>query len=427
MDALRLIEMTERTSAVMRVAESDETLRADPLVNVFRTFVRLNKLPVHASMHVIANDEFSSTVVDRARDSGADLVVVPWTLPAAGTLGTGMESGASQSIFARPVETLFGTSTDLSDATRHYQAAFIRKVVQTSPCHVGLLLERPGTPTSSMSASWGQHIVFAFMGGPDDRCALELLLRWCRASDEVYVSVYRYQKTEAGSGLAGEDSVMRSIPATHHHGDTVRRTQATNALYGSSAVQDTMYPKADLNPLQAQLQDDVAIDAAEREREANQQLAQRFMIHECVSSTPLAHLIDVMQQQQQQQGASGEGEGRSLPPASLVVLGRNRRMPTITHRQELRSLVARARMPANAAAAQMGDGTPSTGPTSAPTAAPAAADTTSHAESRLIDSELCKIIGEAGMAVCGVGQSTVPTLVIASSLHQRMAGEDDVA
>ncbi|KAJ1339631.1 hypothetical protein BSLG_005753 [Batrachochytrium salamandrivorans] len=41
--ALRLVELTSRMSKVM-MAESSETLRADPVVNVFRTFGQLNKV-----------------------------------------------------------------------------------------------------------------------------------------------------------------------------------------------------------------------------------------------------------------------------------------------------------------------------------------------------------------------------------------------
>lgn len=411
-DALRLVELTERTSAVMRVAESDDTVQADPLINVFRAFVRLNKLPVQSALHVVSSDEFSSTVTDRARDASANFVIIPWTLPAAGLLGGANNGNNSGGLFARPVETLFGTGTsDRAEITHHYQAAFVRRVVQTSPCHVGMLLERSAagrvTVNTVSPAAWGQHVLFAFMGGPDDRCALEMVLQWCKVNEDVYASVYRYRKSDASA----DD--LRSPPATLQHIDTVRRDQAANALYGNHSVHDTMYPQSDLNPLQAQLQDDVAIDNAERARQADEDLAQRLRIHECTTPTPLTHLIGLIKRNGSSaaDGAEQEAEAHTnIPPPSMVVMGRNRRMPTITHRDELRQLLR---------GDQYGEGKESG-------AAGASTSTSQNTslESRLIDGEMSKIIGQAAMAVCGVAQSNLPTLVVASSLHQPAIGED---
>lgn len=393
-DALRLVEWTERTSAVMRVAESEETLRSDPLINVFRTFVRLNKLPIQVSMNVVPVDEFSKTVVDRATEENVDFVVFPWNLPSAGL----SDPSISQSLFGRPMDSFFGNSVDRADATRHYQAAFARKVVQGSPCHVGLLLEPVLSEKEQQRSFSGQHILFAFMGGPDDRCALDLTVRLCKLNGNVFLSIYRYRKTD--------DADVQSPPATFHHADTMRRNQATSALYGAHAmqVQDTMYPNAYLNPLQAQLQDDMAIDSAERESHRDADLGRRLNFREISTPTPLAHFIDVIHQQSTQPSTD-------YPPASMVVLGRNRRMPTITHREELRKLIARhAHTTRNSA-----EGTHASTETSGASAL----------ETRLINGEMAKIVGEAGVAVCGLGQCSLPTLVVASSLQHHVDGEHE--
>lgn len=403
-DALRLMELTERTSAVMKVAEYDETLQADPLVNVFRAFVRLNRLPIQTAMQVVPIDEFSSTVVTRAQKTKSDLVILPWTLSSAGLLGNDQnETG----LLRGPVERFFGTgSSDISNVARYYQAAFVRKVIQTSPCHVGMLLERSTngqiTAQSSSSYGWGQHVVFAFMGGPDDRCALELLQEWCKVNVDVYATIYRYRKSDAD--LVGNN--LNSPPMTMQNVDTVHRTQAANAVYGNMSVHDTMYPDTNLNPLQAQLQDDIAIEAILKICQNDQDLGRRLRIFEKVTPTPLAHLVETIGTQEKTTGEQNESqneiESESLPPASLILLGRNRRLPTITHRDELRALLRKY-------------DASSTQPSSS----------ANQIESRLIDGEMSKIVGQAALAVCGIGKCTLPVLIVASSLHQRVIGEDE--
>lgn len=395
-DALRLMELTERTSAVMKVAEHDETVQADPLINVFRAFVRLNRLPIQAAMQVVPIDEFSSTVVARAQNSKSDLVVLPWTLPSTGLLGS--DQNEATGLLRGPVERFFGAgSSDVSSVARYYQAAFVRKVIQTSPCHVGMLLERSSggqIAAQSSIVGWGQHVVFAFMGGPDDRCALELLREWCKVNEDVYATVYRYRKSDAD--LAGTN--LNSPPMTMQNVDTVHKTQAANAVYGNLSVHDTMYPNSNLNPLQAQLQDDLAIEEILKACQTDQDLGRRLHVFEKITPTPLAHLIETIGQGK----AQTEIESDDLPPASLILLGRNRRLPTITHRDELRALLRKHD-------ASTKDASSSSNAT----------------ESRLIDGEMSKIVGQAALAVCGVGKCTLPVLVVASSLHQRVVGEDD--
>ena len=348
-DAVRMIELTERTSAVMRVAETDDTLRADPLINVFRTFASLNKLPVTATMNVVDLDEFSSVIVNRAHEEGANLVVVPWTLP---TLAS-VQGGSSSNAFLNPMEGFFGTPSN-TETSRHYQAAIVRKVIQTSPCDVGLLLDR-NQGGSSLSAFY-PHVILGFMGGPDDRCALSFVLRMCRANEEVKVTVFRYKKVEGGEEL-------KSPQNTFHHTDSLRPAAMTNM------VQDTMYPhSAGFTPLQAQLEDDLAISSVEEELAAGSTstLAARFVIHDVVTPTPLHDFVSVVDKNRE---------------TSLIVLGRNRRLPTITHRAELRQLL-------NA----------------------------TEKDEKVLNSETCTVIGEVGTAVSRSCTSNAPILIIASAL-----------
>lgn len=368
LDAVRIVELTERTSAVMRVAETEDTLRADPMVNVFKTFANLNKLPVKASMSVAPVDAFSSVIVNRAKQIDSDLIIVPWTLPTVGS----PEPGISYSTFLNPMESFFGGGSQSSTAVaRHQQAAFVRKIIQDSPCDVGLLLSNSGGDVTG-SAAFYPHILLGFMGGPDDRYALSLALRMCRANNEVSVSVYRFRKTEAGEEV-------KSPQDTYQHTDTIRKAS------GMEAIQDTMYPHSSgFTPLQAQLEDDLAIRNVE-DLLANKEnsISSRFHITEVVTPTPLQDLITLVKK-------NGE--------TSLIMLGRNRRLPTITHRNELRRILT-------------------------PTVSDATSSS-SEKETKLLNSETCTVIGEAGIAISRACTLKAPLLIIASALTSSTRAQD---
>lgn len=358
-DALRMVELTERTSAVMRVAETDDTLRVDPLINVFRTFANLNQLPIKASMSVVSVEEFSTVIVNRAQEQESNMIVVPWTLPSSKVV----EGGIASTTFLNPLESFFGSGTSNDDeVSRYQQAAFVRKIIQESPCDVGLLLDRK--QDAARANGFYPHITLGFMGGPDDRCALMLALRMCRGNSDVKVTVYRFRKTEAG----GEE--VKSPQNTFHHSDTL---QTSNANARAAGVQDTMYPQSSgFTPLQAQLEDDLAIRSVE-EQISGQEVAQRFVITECETATPLQELISLLERHRE---------------TSLVMLGRNRRMPTITHRAELRRILAPS-----------GD-----------------SNAASEKEEKILNSEICTVVGEAGIAVSRTCTLQAPTLIIASAL-----------
>jgi Kef-type K+ transport system membrane component KefB len=367
LDAVRLVELTERTSAVMRVAEQEDTLRADPMVNVFKTFASLNKMTARASMIVSAVDDFSSGIVNRANQYGSDLILVPWTLP---TIESS-QGVASSSNFLNPMESFFGGGQSEKAVTRYQQAALVRKVIQDSPCDVGLLLDR--NYGDSSPAAFYPHIMLGFMGGPDDRRALTLALRMCRANDEVSVSVYRFKKTDAG-----ED--VKSPQNTFHHTESMRKAPA-----GVVGVQDTQYPHSSgFTPLQAQLEDDLAIRHVE-ETLAQSTSSSRFKIEEISTPTPLQDLITLVNKNTE---------------TSLIMLGRNRRMPTITHRNELRRILS-----------------PSQEESASPT----------ERETKILNSETCTVIGEAGIAVSRACTLQAPILIIASALTSATRPQDSPA
>lgn len=193
-DALRLIELTDRTSAVMKVSAAEELMQRDTLISVLRTFGHLNRIPVSSALSVVNRDSFWSSVTSHARETDSDLVVVPWTsAPSAIDEGSQNASGITPQ---NPFDAIFGgRSAAVDKATSMFYSQFIRRVFVESSTDVALFIDRGLSPLET-SASYGQHVFLPFFGGPDDRLALAFVTQLCLHS-AVSASIVRVSKTEA--------------------------------------------------------------------------------------------------------------------------------------------------------------------------------------------------------------------------------------
>lgn len=215
-DAFRLIELTERTSALMRGADNaEEALARDPLVKVFELFTRLNRLNISSSISVVPLVEYAQSVVGHATRVGSDLIVVPWS--ASAPAGPAPTAEGSSSPFVPPASTsnsynpfagLFSLSNSNSPAASPsainsaensvLYSQFIRQVFTqslSSPADVALVVDR-GSTSLNTNAAEGQHIFLPFFGGPDDRLALSLLVQLATANSSVSATVLRITKAE---------------------------------------------------------------------------------------------------------------------------------------------------------------------------------------------------------------------------------------
>lgn len=76
---LRLVELTERTSSSMQVAEIQEYASYDPVVKAFRTFCQFHDVAVAGSLAVVPERSYADTLLGRAFDVPADLLLIPWS------------------------------------------------------------------------------------------------------------------------------------------------------------------------------------------------------------------------------------------------------------------------------------------------------------------------------------------------------------
>ncbi len=77
-EALRLIELSDRTSAVMKSSAAESILLSDPLLSIFKMFGQLNDIVISTALSIVPLDDLSHAVADNARDSGSEMIMLPW-------------------------------------------------------------------------------------------------------------------------------------------------------------------------------------------------------------------------------------------------------------------------------------------------------------------------------------------------------------
>ena len=189
---LRMFELTERLSSVMKESEVDDYSTIDPVVNAFQTFGQLNNVATSGEVQIIPPDSFAETLNSSASERSSDLALLPWS--ESGSLGeTGLPNppDASQDQFGH------GSHSE-----------FVKKFLTNAPCNSAILVNngfgglkhdqtRPKmtrTTTGMTDRSThhlpimpnqnrSHHIFFPFAGGADDRIALRFVLRLARNSN----------------------------------------------------------------------------------------------------------------------------------------------------------------------------------------------------------------------------------------------------
>lgn len=125
--ALRLMELTERESSVMRVAEIEEFASRDPVIKAFGTFGQSRDVAVAGQIAVVPEHSFSGTLMSRAQDLKSDLLMVPWS-------ETGTMSEYPSLFDTRPGDPL------ANKAFATLASEIFEKARET--CHVGVVIDK---------------------------------------------------------------------------------------------------------------------------------------------------------------------------------------------------------------------------------------------------------------------------------------------
>ncbi len=122
-DTIRLIELSQRPSALIKAAGDEEALKAaDSLNQIYRSYAAGNGIPTTSSLAVAPQDSFSSLVAAHALEKESDMILLPWSLG-----NVRVEDGVAATYLPNPFESIFKTGSTAREGSPQY-ATFVRRV-----------------------------------------------------------------------------------------------------------------------------------------------------------------------------------------------------------------------------------------------------------------------------------------------------------
>ena len=243
---LRLIELSDRVSDVMKSSVSDSLLLTDPLLSIFRMFGQLNGMNVSPALSVVKNEDLAYSVAEHAKMNESDMIMIPWLPPvhdafdgpptdappsstpmpgqlalpptATSTAGAGV---VKSPLISNPFDLLFRSSNfrsggtpagvDVSNSVSVIHSQFVRGVFSQATTDVALFVDQNTLDAASIVGGGGsggvqQHVFLPFFGGPDDRLALEFVVQVC-ANSRMRGTVVRITKCDVGEDNAVDPPV----------------------------------------------------------------------------------------------------------------------------------------------------------------------------------------------------------------------------
>ncbi|KAG6840791.1 hypothetical protein C0991_004331, partial [Blastosporella zonata] len=205
-EALRLIELSDRPSAIMKSSVIDELLRTDPLLAVFKMFGLLHGLQVRPGIDIVAYDDLASSVIRHAQKYRSEMILLPWLLPSINATKSHPIVLASDSatISPSPIAAIkTASSSFLSELSTINHSDFIQDVFRHSRTNVAVFVDH-NTDNVAQGIK-RQHLFLPFFGSPDDRLALNFVVQCCR-NEKVTATVVRMIEKEL-NGLASPELI----------------------------------------------------------------------------------------------------------------------------------------------------------------------------------------------------------------------------
>ncbi|KAK2590495.1 hypothetical protein QQS21_011828 [Conoideocrella luteorostrata] len=217
---IRLLQLTDRDSSVMTVAQVDDYSRRDPVVNTFRTVGQLHNLAASGEVAIMPETRFAEALAMKSSRMSSDLVLVPWTETGA--------MGDSQILSSTSVDDKIGSSygafvKSIFDSHDHNIAVFFSRSDRTSESKgkgsdrskltrtysIGTLREDlPVVPSPNKP----YHIFLVYFGDEDDRLALRLVLQLCEKS-KATATILRARASATGTSSSLGDDLFEGAAA----------------------------------------------------------------------------------------------------------------------------------------------------------------------------------------------------------------------
>jgi len=228
-ETLRLIELTNRTSAVLRSQEADSLVYNDPVISVYKTFGQLNRFNVNANLSVVSQDQFPDAVTKHVSETGSQMTIIPWPRGLTSVLEEEHQGGARN-----PFDGIFHKTTTVDQTSSVIFSEFIRNVFARSPSDVALFVDR-GLNNGSITTS-NQHLFLPFFGGPDDRLALTFLVQLCE-NPSVTATVVRIG-TKDGATARDAENFRSASPTNAVFSPTFQNVSAVKSSFTKILIID---------------------------------------------------------------------------------------------------------------------------------------------------------------------------------------------
>ena len=242
-EALRLIELSDRVSAVMKSSISDTLLLTDPMLSIFRMFGHLNGIKVSPALSIVKFDDLAYSVAEHAKNHDSDMILIPWLPPVhtfdrsnsptplldahqpllpppitpnPTTASSRTASGFKSHFSHKSFDILFKSSegggnggNDTYNSVSFIHSQFVRGVFSQSKTDVALFVDQSTLDATSIVGNGAgvgvlkQHVFLPFFGGPDDRLALDFVVQVC-ANPRVRGTVVRITKSDEVAIGTGE-------------------------------------------------------------------------------------------------------------------------------------------------------------------------------------------------------------------------------
>ncbi|KAK0489014.1 Sodium/hydrogen exchanger family-domain-containing protein [Armillaria novae-zelandiae] len=324
-EALRLIELSDRTSAVMKSSAAESILLSDPLLSIFKMFGQLNDLVITTALSIVPHDDLSHSVADNARDSGSEMIMLPWLPPSAFNDKDLLENmtASPKGPPNNPFEALFKTNTPTEKSTAMH-SQFVRGVFAHSKTDVALFVDQS---TLGMPIGSSHHIFLPFFGGPDDRLALDFIAQLCE-NPKTTATIVRITKRDVEAPITSVKAAhLDDEKGTIEHNELTTTSVANtfpDTVYGHATTETRMMSETADNILWARY-----TSPTDTLVYPSQEALKRMKFRELSSPVPLHAVIAVANE-----------EIESLKDKRMLVLiGRSRRLAVENHSREMEELV----------------------------------------------------------------------------------------
>lgn len=241
---IRLLQLTDRDSSVMTVAQVDDYSRHDPVVNTFRTVGQLHNLSASGEVAIMPETRFAEALVAKSSKMASDLLLVPWT-----------ETGDM-------VDSQILSSTTVNDKIGSSYGSFVKSVFESHDRNVAVFFSRsdPAAEGKAKSNERGKlmraysfgtlkddiqvapvsnkpyHIFLVYFGDQDDKLALHLVLQLCEKSKAT--ATILHARSSASTSSSAADSALEHA-ASQLSASVASRVKFDTAT-GASTVEELL-------------------------------------------------------------------------------------------------------------------------------------------------------------------------------------------